>query len=152
MAQVKRSRGFAQLFVVGDTAEIAQAPLEGEREPQWLRGSVTKVTTRRLYVDHGGSRPTLYEWTRYSHIDIRKAPTQPATDVLAKAYHAAAAVHGATRKRGDAHEILVAYRAVCVAEAALYRDCGGPIDAATADEIELEIAMLDRDMVAAISG
>ena len=63
---------YKQLFQVGDIVEVAQAPLDGETEPQWLRGVVIKISTR-LHVQHGSSGGHMaYERSDYNRGLIRR--------------------------------------------------------------------------------
>lgn len=55
---------------VGDLVEVAQAPRDGETEPQWWRGRVTRINTS-LIVDHGKTQ-MAYGRAMYNRGEIRK--------------------------------------------------------------------------------
>lgn len=76
----------------------------------------------------------------------------PSLDLLAAAFHEAASTHAGLIKCGTDRQILTAYRAVLVAEAALYRDSGGAADIATADGLGWEIEIVDRDLADLATG
>lgn len=67
-------------------------------------------------------------------------------DPLATALHLAQTAHAQTLKNGTAREILTAFRAVLVAEQALYADCGGAADLQTAVMIGYDIENADREL------
>jgi hypothetical protein len=73
------------------------------------------------------------------------APAAPG-DPLATAYHQAASDHVKTLVSGSARDILLAYRAVLVAEIALFRDCPGALDQNAADLLTYDLADVDRGL------
>lgn len=67
-----RQKTYRELFQLGDIVEVAQAPLDGETQPQWLRGRVIAISTR-LHVNHGGPGHMAYDRADYNKGHIRKA-------------------------------------------------------------------------------
>ena len=58
----------------GDIVEVAQA-LDCEAKLQWLRGRVSKVTSRWLHVSHGfPGYTTVYRRSDYHRGILRRAP------------------------------------------------------------------------------
>ena len=72
----------------------------------------------------------------------------PPSESLAADDREASRAFAALIAMGTATEILMAFRAALVAEAALLRDSGGVVELAIAKAVDHEIAQVDRDLAA----
>lgn len=63
---------YKQMFRVGDLVEVAHAPREGERELEWVRGTVIKISTR-LHVQYPGQDGHMaYDRAMFNRGHIRR--------------------------------------------------------------------------------